>query len=120
MKQIIKTSLWVILAVLFLIAGGEKLWHPDAHAEEFAHWGYPLWFLYATGFIEVGSAIGLLIPAARLYAIIMLSITMIGASITHLRAGEMNAFPVPIVLLLLLLVLAWTMRPPQTSASHDP
>ena len=120
MKQIIKTSLWVILAVLFLIAGGEKLWHPDAHAEEFAHWGYPLWFLYVTGIIEVGSAVGLLIPAVRLYAVIMLSITMVGASITHLRAGEMNAFPVPIVLLLLLILLAWTMRSSKTSSSIGP
>ena len=111
MKKTIKTSLWVILAVLFLFAGGSKLLNPDAHAEDFAHWGYPLWFLYVTGIIEVGSAVGLLIPVARLYAILMLSITMVGASITHLRAGEMGAFPVPLVLLFLLLVLAWTMRP---------
>ena len=118
MKEIVKTSLWVILAILFLVAGGSKLLNPDAHAEHFAHWGYPLWFLYVTGIIEVGSAIGLLIPAVRLLAVLMLSVTMVGASITHLRAGEMDAFPVPIVLLLLLLVLAWTMRPAAKSATE--
>ncbi len=119
MKQIIKTSLWVLLGLLFLFAGGEKLWDPVGHAEEFAHWGYPLWFVYVTGIIEVLGAVGLFVPAGRLYGVLLLSVTMIGASITHLRAGEMGAFPVPLVLLLGLLTLAWTMKYPKKSDSES-
>ena len=111
MKPVLKTSLWVILAILFLGAGGSKLLNPDAHAENFAHWGYPLWFLYVTGIIEVGGAIGLFIPAIRLHATLLLSVTMVGAFVTHLRAGEMRALPVPLVLLFLLVFLAWILRP---------
>ncbi|GJL67189.1 MAG: hypothetical protein NPIRA05_21600 [Nitrospirales bacterium] len=110
MKQFIQTSLWVLLGLIFLLAGGSKLWDPAAHAEEFAHWGYPLWFVYVTGIIEVLGGVGLFIPHGRLFGVLLLSVTMVGASITHLRAGEMGAFPIPVVLLLALLTLAWTMR----------
>ena len=119
MQQIIKTCLWILLGLLFLAAGGAKLWNPAAHAEKFAHWGYPLWFVYATGLIEVVGGIGLFIPVGRLYGVLLLSMTMIGATVTHLRAGEMSAFPVPLVLLLGLLTLAWTMKHPKQSDSES-
>ena len=92
------------------MAGGTKLVNPDAHAQDFSNWGYPYWFLYVTGIIEVGGAICLLIPATRLYGTLLLSVTMVGAAMTHFFAGEMGAVPVPLVILLLLLGLAGTLR----------
>ena len=92
------------------MAGGTKLVNPDAHAQEFANWGYPLWFLYVTGIIEVGGGIGLLIPASRLYSAVVLVVTMVGAAMTHLRAGEVEAAPVPLIILTLLMVLVWALR----------
>jgi uncharacterized membrane protein YphA (DoxX/SURF4 family) len=83
-----------------------------SQVQHFAQWGYPLWFLYLTGMIEVGGGICLFIPKAQFYGIVVLSVTMVGAALTHLRAGEMGAVPVPIVLLSLLVLLAWTMRHP--------
>jgi len=112
MKKIIKTGLWLLLGGMFIIAGGAKLMGSHSQVEHFAQWGYPLWFLYLTGFIEVGGGICLFIPKAQYYGIVVLSITMVGAAVTHLRANEMSAFPVPIVLLCLLVMLAWTMRHP--------
>lgn len=119
MKLLMKTSLWVILAIFFLMAGGSKLLNPDAQAENFANWGYPIWFLYVTGIIEVGGAIGLLIPGARLSATLVLSATMVGAAVTHLSAGEMGALPVPLVILSLLIVLVWTLRSSKISSSNS-
>ncbi len=118
MKQVIKAVLWVVLGIVFLSAGGSRLLNPDVHVERFAHWGYPLWFLYLTGGIEVVSGAFLLIPRARLYGVLLLSVTMIGAFLTHLRAGEMGALPIPLILLLLLLFLAWTMRPSKIKPSE--
>jgi len=112
MKKIIKTGLWLLLGGMFIIAGGAKLMGSHTQVEHFAQWGYPLWFLYLTGLIEVGGGICLFIPKAQFYGIVVLSITMVGAALTHLRANEMSAFPVPIVLLCLLVMLAWTMRHP--------
>ena len=82
----------------------------QSQVEHFAQWGYSVWFLYLTGLIEVGGGICLLIPKRQCYGIVVLSLTMVGAALTHLKAGEMEAFPVPLVLLCLLLMLAWTMR----------
>jgi uncharacterized membrane protein YphA (DoxX/SURF4 family) len=112
MKKLIKAALWIVLGAMFIMAGGAKLMGQHSQVEHFAQWGYPLWFLYLTGIIEVGGGICLFIPKAQFYGIVVLSITMVGAALTHLRAGEMSAFPVPVVLLALLLMLAWTMRHP--------
>ena len=112
MKQFIKIALWIVLGVMFIIAGGAKLMGQHSQVEHFAQWGYPLWFLYLTGIIEVGGGICLFIPKVQFYGIVVLSITMVGAALTHLRAGELSAFPVPVVLLCLLVMLAWTMRHP--------
>ena len=112
MKQFIKIALWIVLGVMFIMAGGAKLMGQHSQVEHFAQWGYPLWFLYLTGIIEVGGGICLFIPKVQFYGIVVLSTTMVGAALTHLRAGELSAFPVPVVLLCLLVMLAWTMRHP--------
>jgi len=113
MKKFIKTALWVVLGAMFIVAGGAKLMGEHSQVEHFAQWGYPLWFLYVIGLVEVGGGICLFIPRAQYYGIVLLSITMLGAAITHLRAHEMSAFPVPLVLLAGLVTLALTMRKPK-------
>ncbi len=94
------------------MAGGAKLMGSHSQVEHFAQWGYPLWFLYLTGVIEVVGGICLFIPKVQFYGIVVLSVTMVGAALTHLRAHEMSAFPVPLVLLALLVMLAWSMPKP--------
>ncbi|UCE64633.1 MAG: DoxX family protein [Nitrospirota bacterium] len=119
MKKILKTSLWVFFAIFFLMAGGSKLLNPDAHVEKFLNWGYPLWFLYVTGIIEVGGAIGLVCPAARFYSTLILSATMVGATVTHLKAGELEAVSVTLFLLVFLIVLTWTLRSSKFPSSNS-
>ncbi len=113
MKNFIKIALWVVLGGMFIMAGGAKLMGEHSQVEHFEQWGYPIWFLYVTGLIEVGGGLCLFIPKARFYGVVVLSVTMVGAALTHLRAHEMSAFPVPLVLLVLLIMLGWTMRHPQ-------
>ncbi|MBA3613443.1 MAG: DoxX family protein [Nitrospirales bacterium] len=110
MKRMMNIALCVMLGVFFIAAGGAKLMGSPSQVEHFAQWGYPLWFVYVTGFIEVGGGVSLFIPKTQRYGIVVLSITMVGAALTHLKAGEIGAVPVPLVLLGLLLVLAWVMR----------
>ena len=73
------------------------------------------------GAIELVGGISLLIPQLRFFAILILSVTMIGAFVTHYRAGELAAVPVPFILLILLLVLAWMMggSPGKTRSGTD-
>jgi uncharacterized membrane protein YphA (DoxX/SURF4 family) len=95
-------GLWivtVVLALAFLGAGGSKLTGAPALAENFARWGYPQWFLYVTGAIEVVAALLLLVPrTATLGAGLVLG-TMVGAVLTHLKAGETSQVVVPLILL---------------------
>ena len=119
MKKIIKTALWIVLGGMFILAGGAKLMGSHSQVQHFEDWGYSLWFLYLIGIIEVGGGICLFIPKMQYFGIIVLSIIMVGAAGTHLMAHEMSAFPVPLVLLALLVMLAWTMRHPPKKTEDD-
>ncbi len=76
----------VILALLFLVAGAGKL--TGGAGEMFASWGYPGWFAIFIGVAEVAGAIGLLVPKLMRFAIIGLTLIMIGAAYTHIANGE--------------------------------
>lgn len=97
----------VLLALLFLVAGGGKL--TGAAAPMFAKWGYPAWFSYLIGVAEVAGAIGLLIPKLTKYAIIGLTLVMFGAAYTHLASGEGLAVLRPIIFLVIMW-LVWFLR----------
>jgi len=97
-------GIWVLallVAGMFSAAGLSKLLNPEGHIESFAGWGYPSWFMYLTGLFEVGGGFLVLIPKARFYGVLLLSVTMVGASLTHLMAGEFAAVPIPLVFLAL-------------------
>ncbi len=100
-------GLAVLVALVFLLTGGTKLAGQQMHVENFIRWGYPLWFMYVTGTIEVLGATLVVIPKTRFYGGALLTATMVGAVFTHLRAGEMAAFPVPLVLGVLAAFIAW-------------
>ena len=107
--------LWILtafLTVIFLTAGGTKLAGLPVQADNFARWGYPGWFMYAVGVVEVGGAVVLLIPRGAGFAALFLCGTMVGAALTHLLHGEMTAAPVPLVLLALVALVGYTRRAP--------
>jgi len=47
---------------------------------------------------------------ARFYGALLLAVDMLGATATHLKAGQMNRFPVPLVLGILFSVVAYLVR----------
>ncbi len=116
-KKLGVASVSFLLALFFFYAGGSKLASPDAHIEAFVRWGYPVWFLYMTGLVEVAGAVLLLAPTVRFYGAALLACTMLGATVTHLRAGEMAAVPVPLVLLTFVGLIAWVSRPRRPSGT---
>ena len=107
------TTVWVLsalLAALYLFTGGTKLAGMQMAVEEFARYGYPDWFRLVVGAAEVTGAVLLLVPRAALYGAIMLSVVMIGATVTHLTHQEAPNAVVPIVLLVLLAFVAASRR----------
>jgi putative oxidoreductase len=106
-------ALWAlrgVLALAFLAAGGTKLAGMSPQPEHFTGWGYPLWFMYVTGLLEITGAIGLLVPRLVGPAALLLSGVMVGAVGTLLAHGEVSQLLPPVIFLGLLLVIAYARR----------
>ena len=105
-------ALWAVqiaLAGMFLLAGGSKLAGTPAMVALFDAVGIGQWFRYATGLIEVGSALALLVPAVAVFGALALAPTMIGAILTQLFI--VRGSPVlPAVLLVGVAAVIWARR----------
>jgi putative oxidoreductase len=104
-------ALWltqVVLAAMFLMAGGSKLAGVPAMVSLFDALGLGQWFRYVTGVIEVASGIALLIPSAAIFGALLLIPTMLGAAAANLFLGQSPA--APLVLLLATSAVAWVRR----------
>ena len=109
--RVANIALWVtqiLLAAMFLFAGGSKLVGAPAMVNLFAAIGWGQWFRYLTGAIEITAAVALLIPSVALFGAILLVPTMIGAVIANLFLGQSPA--PPLVLLLLAAAVVWSRR----------
>lgn len=107
-------AVYVVLAVLtvvFLLNGTMKIANVEMQVTSFTHWGYPLWFMYVTGFIEIVCAVLLWPHRTRLFAAVGLGCVMLGAIATHILHAEWNMLPGVSVLLLLSGLVAWINRP---------
>jgi len=103
----------VMLGLVFLGAGGQKLKGTDKMVDDFARFRYPQWFRVVTGAVEVGGAVGMLAglsrPALVPAAGVLLGATMVGAIATHARIGDpRQAMARPAVLLALAVAAAAT------------
>jgi uncharacterized membrane protein YphA (DoxX/SURF4 family) len=72
---------------------------------EFALFGYPQWFLYVIGALEVLSAIFFLVPRLRPVATGIVLCIMLGAIFSHVTHGQFGMAIGPLVLLVLAVAL---------------
>ena len=102
-------ALWILsglLGLAFIAGGGTKLAAMPPHPEHFAGWGFPGWFMYLTGAIELVSGVLLFIPRVAAFGAALLVGTMIGAAATHLtHADAANVAPSLVMLVLSAVVL---------------
>lgn len=77
-------ALQIFLAVIFFLAGSAKLGGQPIMVATFEKIGIGQWFRYATGSIEVASAVLLLIPKLTIVGAILVCATMTGAVTAHL------------------------------------
>jgi uncharacterized membrane protein YphA (DoxX/SURF4 family) len=108
-----RTPTWILwtlqpmAAAIFLSAGIAKLVSATVMVQLFAIIGMGQWFRYATGLIEVGSALVLLlVPRLAFAAAVMLAMTMVGAVTTHLFITGGSPAPA-IILLAITATIAW-------------
>ena len=93
-SRVASVALWatqIVLAAMFLFAGGSKLLGAPAMVDLFTAIGFGQWFRYVTGAIEVSAAVALLIPSAALFGAMLIIPTMLGAAATNLFLGQSPA-----------------------------
>ena len=105
----------LLVGLVFLVSGGTKLAAVPAQVQSFARWGFPEWFMYGIGLLEVLGAVLLVIPVSRIAGAALLLVVMIGAVATHTVNHEIDAILPPIVLgcLMTISALIAFVRPPR-------
>jgi putative oxidoreductase len=108
-------ALWILCGLigLALTAGGmTKIIAMHPHPENFTRWGFPLWFMYLIGAVELAGGLLLLIPGGAAFGALLLICTMIGAVATHLvHADGVHVVP-SLVILVLCTVILYARRDP--------
>ena len=104
--EIVTWILQGLLVLVFFVSGGQKLLGFEQLVVEFGRYGYPLWFMYVTGLVEVTAALGLLVglfrPSITPLAALLLVGTILGALFTHVRIEDaLQEMIGPTVLLLI-------------------
>ena len=111
------TALWIVqvlLALLFLFAGGIKLVLPVEELMKQMPLPLPGWFVRFTGVIEVLGALGLILPGLlgirpglTPLAAAGLVIVMIGATVYTVAAGDIASALLPLVVGILVAFVAY-------------
>lgn len=83
-----ESILATIVAVLFAVAGVVNLAGLGAVRRDFARWGYPAWFRFLCGALELSSAALLSGQQTRVVGLTLAGTIMIGALFTLLRNRE--------------------------------
>lgn len=96
-----------VLALVFFASGAAKLAGLEFEVVAFERWGYPLWFMYLVGLIEVTGALFLLLRRTSALAGAGLAAFMTGAVGTHVIHAEWGMLVVATVIMLLSARHAW-------------
>jgi len=105
-----ESILAMIVAALFAVAGVVNLTRPGAVKRDFARWGYPAWFQWLCGALELLSAALLLGQQTRVLGLTLAGAIMIGAFFTLLRNREPFGHLAPTLVFSALIVVTVTVR----------
>ena len=99
-----------IITLIFVASGGAKLLGLQFELDAFERWGYPVWFMYLTGVIEVAAGLAIWIKPLRFLASVGLNCVMMGAMTTHLVNSEWPMLGVASAIFLLNLINTWRLK----------
>lgn len=124
MRNITAWILSVLVGLAFIGAGAAKLSSQTMMVAEFQVFGYPLWFMYLTGTLEVVSGLLLFVPRYAGIGAALLACTMTCALISHLTHAQAAMIGAPLVLLVLSVAIGvlrdWSgLKPPRASSESS-
>ncbi|MGC2812291.1 MAG: DoxX family protein [Bradyrhizobium sp.] len=114
------------LAAFFIVGSLSNIFAPGSIYEEYLRWGYPHWFHFVTGSLELTTAVLLARARTRLWGSALGCTVMLAALATVTLHGEYGHGVAPLVVATLSIVvgwIAWRKRPLQlgmTDATGGP
>ncbi len=96
-----------ILAAFFAVGAFANITASGQAREEYQRWGYPEWFHYVTGTLELAVAVFLVFPATRLAGYALGVVVMGAATTTLLFHAEYFHALAPLIVLTFISVNAW-------------
>jgi hypothetical protein len=96
------------LAAFFTLGAVINVIAPGSTAAEYRRWGYPDWFHFVTGALELATAVLLAVAATRLLGAGLGGAVMLAATATVIVHGEYVRATPPVAVLILLGIVAWT------------
>lgn len=112
--MIVILALQMILGVLFLFAGTQKIIGERQQAEMFKNLKLPQWFRVVTGYVELAGValliIAFWIPGVLVIAGLWFGFTMLGAIIAHLRVKHPASEYLPALIFLVIFIILSTLQ----------
>ncbi|CAN5162072.1 hypothetical protein BH23BAC1_BH23BAC1_28040 [soil metagenome] len=108
--RVTKIMAWIItglLSLAFLFSGIAKITGQEFYVTGFIRWGYPLFFMYVIGILQILGVVGLYLKKFRFWAALGLAGIMAGAVATHVVSQEAEVIIGPALLMVLSIALAW-------------
>lgn len=111
-KNILRWTLQILVALAFIAAAAAKVFSVPMMVDVFDHIGFGQWFRYVVAVIELTGGVMLLLPGRAVYGALILSVTMLGALLTHalIIGGQWQPAA---GLFMLSLLLVWLNAPKQ-------
>ena len=102
-----KSALAWLLAAFFVVGGLGNIFASEAIRADYLRWGYPDWFHYVTGAVELSAAALIARRPTRPWGAALASLVMASAAGTVLLHGELTHAIVPLVTLAVALTVAF-------------
>ncbi|WP_297846246.1 DoxX family protein [Pseudomonas sp.] len=109
-KISLRQALPLALAAFFVVGSLSNIFAPGSIYEEYLKWGYPSWFHFVTGSLELTAAILLFRAPSRLLGSALGCTVMFAALATVIIHGEYGHAVPPLVVVTLSLVVGWISR----------
>lgn len=97
----------LVLAAFFVVGSLSNIFAPGSIYEEYLKWGYPRWFHFVTGSLELATAVLLARASTRLLGSALGCTVMLGALATVTLHGEYGHAVPPLVAATLTIVVGW-------------
>jgi hypothetical protein len=97
----------LVLAAFFVVGSLSNIFAPQSIMDEYLKWGYPRWFHFVTGSLELMTALLLARARTRLLGSALGCLVMLAALATVTLHGEYGHGVAPFVVATLSMVIGW-------------